>query len=45
MMRQSPKPYAKGVERQSPSSSPVSEVLPRGGGFVHRFVPEVPKFR
>jgi hypothetical protein len=43
MMRQSPKPYAKGVERQSPSSSPVAEVLPGHGVFVHRFVPGVPK--
>lgn len=33
MMRQSPKPYAKGAERQNPSSSPVTEVLPVGAGL------------
>lgn len=42
-MRQSPKPYAKGKERQNPSSSPVPEVLPRQVPFVHSLVRGLPK--
>ncbi len=45
MMRQSPKPYAKGKEEANPSSSPVRKVLPRQGAFVHCLVRGLPKMQ
>lgn len=39
MMRQSPKPYAKGKERQNPSSSPVSRSIAKAGGICPLFGP------